>query len=169
MAVENSSLGLKRIGIANVVASALPTVFTELHDAQIDSASLTESEPTTEDIRIEQKKGIYRRIETEEGSTVFTVQLYDVSPDNIALLKGGTVTPATAEVGKRWARTETVEVTKAVQLITLDDYKIYIPNGYVTALITWALSKSALATITLTIAAQDHELGDVIIEEPLAD
>lgn len=169
MGVENSSLGLKRIGVAEVDAAALPTIFTELEDAQIDSASLTESEPTTEDIRIEQKKGIYRRIETEEGSTVFTVQLYDVSPDNIALLKGGTVTPATAQTGKRWSRKETVEVTKALELVTLDDYKIYIPNGYVIALITWALAKSALATVTLTITAQEHELGDVIIEEPLGE
>ncbi|TDS14727.1 hypothetical protein [Sphingobacterium paludis] len=169
MAVEKSSLGLKRIGIADVLPNALPAAFTELEDAQIDSASVTESEPTTEDVRIEQKKGIYRRIETAEGSTVFTVQLYDVSADNIAALKGGTVTPATAQVGKRWARKETVEITKALELVTLDDYKIYIPNGYVIALITWALSKSALATITLTITAQDHELGDILIEEPLED
>jgi len=172
MAVENSSLGLKYIGLGEKLPTGLQETYTELEDAQIDSASLTETDATYEDIRIEQKPGIYRRIVTEEGSIVFTVQLYDVSPDNINLLKGGTVTAATETVGKRWHMSkETVNIQKALKLVTLDDYIIYIPNGFVSALITWNLAKSQLATITLTITAQDvsdEDLGNVIIEEPLA-
>lgn len=167
MAVENSSLGLKYIGIANVDAETIPATYQELEDAQIDSASLTESEPATEDIRIEQKPGVYRTITTAEGTTVFTVQLYDMSTDTLALLKGGTVTPPTATVGKRYAKKETFEVKKALKLVTLDDFKIFIPNGKVSANVTWTLAKSALATVTLTITAQDHLEGEVVYEEPL--
>lgn len=169
MAVKNSSLGLKYIGVADVVADAIPSEYTELEDAQIDSASVTENEPSTEDIRIEQKAGIYRTITTEEGSTVFTVQLYDVSVDTIELLKGGTVTAPSAGQGKRWSNKDaSFEVNKAVKLITLDDFKLYIPNGKVVALVTFALAKSGLATLTLTITAQDHEEGSVLWEEPAA-
>jgi len=169
MAVENSSLGLKYIGVADVDPLAIPEIYTELEDAQIDSASVTESEPSTEDIRTEQKPGIYRTITTEEGSTVFTVQLYDVSTDNLELLKGGTVTAPAAGKGKRWSnKNASFEVNKALKLETLDGFKYYIPNGKVVALVTFALAKSALATITLTITAQDHAEGSVLWEEPAA-
>lgn len=169
MAVEKSSLGLKYVGVAEVDPLVIPEIYTELEDAQIDSASVTENEPTTEDIRIEQKTGIYRTITTEEGSTVFTVQMYDVSVDNLELLKGGTITPAAAGVGKRWSNKDTkFEVKKALKLETLDGFKLYIPNGRVIALVTFALSKSGLATLTLTITAQDHVEGSVLWEEPVA-
>lgn len=170
MAVENSSLGLKSIKIADVVANGLPTSFTvEIPDAQIDSATVTETEPTREDIRTEQRKGVYRRITTEDGSVSYTVQTYDLSTDQLEALKGGTVTPATATVGKRWGRTEQVEMRKAVEIITLDDFKILFPNADVMALITWPTAKGALGTLTITFTALDHPMGDVIIEEPLAD
>ncbi|PVH26299.1 phage tail tube protein [Sphingobacterium corticibacter] len=169
MAVEKSSLGLKYIGISNVSTTPFSATYKELEDAQIDSASLTESEPTTEDIYIEQKTNVYRNITTQMGSTVFTVQLYDVSADTLNLLKGGTVSAPTASVGKRWSNKNTnFEVTKALKLITLDGFIGYIPNGKVTANVTFSLAKSALATVTLTITAQDHEEGSVIWEEPLA-
>jgi len=169
MGAENSSLGLKYIGVADVTANAVPTVYTELEDAVIDSASVTENEPTTEDIRIEQSRGIYRTITTEEGSTVFAVQLYDVSVDNLELLKGGTVTAPSAGKGKTWSNKDSsFEVNKAVKLETLDGYKLYIPNGRVVALVTFALAKSGLATVSLTITAQDHTEGSVLWEEPVA-
>lgn len=169
MGSEKSSLGLKYIGIAEVTPAAVPTTYVELEDAQIDSASVTENEPSTEDIRIEQKSGVYRTIVTEEGSTVFTVQLYDVSVDNLEKLKGGTVTPSAAQIGKRWSNKDSsFEINKALKLETLDGYKLYIPNGKVIALVTFALAKSSLATVTLTITAQDHTSGSVLWEEPIA-
>lgn len=168
MAVENSSLGLKSLKIAEVDPAALPSAYPiELKDAQVDSASVSETEPSVENIRIEQKKGIYRRIVTEEGVITYTIQLYDLSVDQIVAVKGGTVTPATATVGKRWGRTETVQMNKAMQLVTLDDFKIYFPNANVLALITWPTSRTALGTITVTFTAQDHPEGDILIEEPL--
>ena len=170
MAVENSSLGLKSIKIAEVNPLAIPDAYpVELYDAQVDSATIAETEPTVEDIRIEQKKGIYRRIVTEEGAVTYTIQLYDLSVDQISAVKGGTVTPATATVGKRWGRTETAELKKALELVTLDDFKIYFPNAHVLALITWPTSRTALGTITITFTAQDHPEGDIVIEEPLED
>lgn len=169
MAVQNSSLGLKSLKIADVVAAALPAAFdVELYDAQVGSASVTETEPTTENIQIEQKRGTYRKITTADGETTYTVQLYDLSTDQIQAVKGGTVAPATAEVGKRWSRTEQVEINKAVEIVTLDDFKIIFPNAHVSALITWPTTKGALGTITVTFTAQDHPMGDVIVEEPLA-
>jgi len=170
MAVEKSSLGLKHIGIAAVDPADIPTAWTELEDAKIDSATLTENEPSTEDVRIEQRPGVYRTITTEEGSTEFTVELYDVSTDTIALLKGGAVQPADAAagIGKRWSsRDASFEVAKAVRLETLDGYKVYIPNGKVAATITFALSRTSLATVTVKITAQAHPKGEVIVEEPL--
>jgi len=171
MAVQHSSLGLRKIEIAEVDPAAIPAAWTELEDAKIDSATLTENEPSTEDIRIEQRRGVYRTITTEEGSTVFTVELYDVSADNIARLKGGTVSPADAGagIGRRWSSKDAAfEVSKAVRLETLDGYRVYIPNAKVQALITFQLSRSGLATMTLTATAQDHPMGDVIVEEPVA-
>jgi len=170
MAVQHSSLGLKYIGVAEVDPAEIPAVYAELEDAKIDSATLTENEPSTEDVRIEQKRGVYRTITTEEGSTVFTVELYDVSADNIARLKGGAVQPAVPAdgIGKRWSSKDaSFEVAKAVRLETLDGYKVYIPNGKVSALVTFQLSRSGLATITLTVTAQQHPKGEVIVEEPL--
>jgi len=170
MAVQHSSLGLKHIGIAAVDQTDIPTAWTELEDAKIDSATLTENEPSTEDVRIEQKRGVYRTIVTEEGSTVFTVELYDVSADNIARLKGGAVTPAdtAAGIGRRWSSKDaSFDVYRAVRLETLDGYKVYIPNGKVSALVTFQLSRSGLATLTLTVTAQQHPKGEVIVEEPL--
>jgi len=170
MAVEKSSLGLKKIGIAPVDAAAIPGTWTVLEDAKIGSATLTENEPTTEDIRIEQKASVYRTITTEEGSTEFTVELYDVAADTIALLKGGTVQPADtgAGIGRRWSSKDAAfEVVKAVRLETLDGYKVYIPNGKVSATITFALTRGELATVTVKITAQDHALGAVIVEEPI--
>lgn len=168
MAVENSSIGLKSIKIADVDPAAIPTIFSlELEDAQVGSATVTETEPTKENIYIEQKKGVYRRITTQEGEVSYTIQLYDLSTDQIESVKGGTVTPATATVGKRWGRTEQVEIKKALELITLDDFKIYFPNADVSALITWPTTKTALGTITITFTALDHPAGDIVIEEPL--
>jgi len=171
MAVEKSSLGLKKIEIADVPATGLPTAWVELEDAQIDSASLTEGEATFEDIYIEQQRDVYRRIETQAGALTFTVQLYDVGADVLNLLKGGTVVPATGTTGKKWkAPTETIQIVKAVRLTSLDDYKFVIPRGQVSALITFALAKSGLATITLTITAtkpSDDTLSIVEVEEPM--
>lgn len=170
MAVENSSIGLKSIKIAEVDPLKIPEVFTlELKDTQVDSATITETEATYENIRIEQRKGIYRRIQTEVGEVTYVAQLYDLSVDQIALVKGGTVTPATATVGKRWGRTETVELHKALELITLDDFKIYFPNAHISAVITWPTSRTALGTMTITFTALDHPVGDIVIEEPLRD
>lgn len=169
MGAENSSLGLKSLKIAEVDPVGIPTSFTvELKDAQVGSAGVTETAAQTENIYTEQKKRIYRRIKTQEGEIQYTVQLYDLSVEQIAAVKGGTVTPATASVGKRWGRTETVELSKALEIITLDDVKIILPNAYVEALITWPTTKTALGTITVTFTAQDHPMGDIIVEEPLA-
>jgi len=168
MAVENSSIGLKSIKIADVNPLKIPETFTvELEDTQVGSASITETPATYENIRVEQKKGIYRRIKTEEGEVTYTTQLYDLSVDQIELVKGGTITPATATTGKRWGRTETVEITKALQLVTFDDFKIYFPNASISALITWPTTVGALGTMTLTFTGLDHPEGDIIIEEPL--
>ncbi|WP_282638095.1 hypothetical protein [Sphingobacterium thalpophilum] len=169
MAVEHSSIGLKSIKIAEVDPAAIPTTFNlELEDAQVGSATVTETEATKENIRTEQRKGIYRRITTQEGEVTYTVQLFDLSVDQINAVKGGTVTPATATVGKRWGRTETVDIIKALQLVTFDDFKIYFPKADVSALITWPTTKTALGTITLTFTALEHPAGDIVIEEPLS-
>lgn len=167
MAVENSSLGLKYIGISDVSPNPFDATYTELEDAQIDSASVTESEATTENIFIEQRSTVYRNITTQEGSTVFTVNLYDVSVDTLSRLKGGVVTAPSAGAGKRWSKKgASFEVTKALKLITLDNFILWIPNGKVVANIAFTLAKTALATVSLTITAQDHVEGDVIWEEP---
>lgn len=170
MAAKESSLGLKKLEIADVVNTGLPSVWTELEDVKIGTASLVESEPSTQDIFIEQKAGVYRNITTQEGVKTLTFELYDVSPANLALLKGGTVTAASESKGSTWkGSTSSVEIEKAVKVTTLDDYVLTIPNGKVVANINWLLTKEDLATVKVTITAQeplDDTLGDVMVEAP---
>lgn len=170
MAVKESSLGLKKIELADVAETGLPLVWDELEDTPISSGVLSETEPSTENIFVEQKKGVYRTIVTEEGITTLVIETYDVSPANIAKLKGGVVTVATSSKGSTWKGSlETIEINKAVRVTTLDGYILTIPNGKLIAVINWALTKSELAKITITITAQeplDPTLGLLEIESP---
>lgn len=170
MAANESSLGLKKIELADVLPTGIPTAWTELEDTPIESATLSETEPTTENIFIEQSKNVYRTITTEDGVMTLVIDTYDVSPANIARLKGGTVTTATSSEGSKWqASNEVVEINKAIKITTLDDYILIIPNGKVVANINWQLTKTALARVTITITAQaplDPTLGALIVEAP---
>lgn len=170
MSAKKSSLGLKKIEIADVTAVGLPSSWTELEAVKIGTAVFAETEPSTEDVRIEQKSGIYRSITTEDGVTTLEFELYDVSPANIALLKGGTATTATTLKGSSWKKgSETIDISKAVRATTLDDYVLIIPNGKVIATVNWMLSKSELATVRVKITAQeplDSTLGEWEMEAP---
>lgn len=173
MAVIESSVGLKKVEIADVPATGLPTVWTELKAAEIGSATLSESANTTENIKIEQSpSGNYRTIITEYGVKTFVVRLYDVTADNLNKLKGGTVTPAVPGTsGKIWkAPREAVSKNQAVRLTTFDDYKIILPNGFLEALIDWPMTVGALGGVALTVTAQlpaDATLSDIEVEEPV--
>lgn len=170
MAANESSLGLKKIELAPVATTGLPTTWEELEDTPIGNSILSETEPTVENIFIEQKKGVYRSITTEDGVTTLTIETYDVSPKNIAKIKGGTATTPTAAKGSTWKGSiETVDINLAVRVTTLDDYVLTIPNGKVVAVINWPLSKSELAKVVITITAQDpldNTLGALEIEAP---
>lgn len=170
MAASESSLGLKKLEIADVINTGLPTTWVELEDVVIGSAVLAESEPSTEDIFTEQSSQLYRKIVTQDGVKTLTFEVYDVSPANLALLKGGTATAATSSKGSTWqGSTNTVQINKAVKLTTLDNYTITIPNGSVISVLNWTATKQELAKVTVTITAlapKDVTLGDVIVEAP---
>lgn len=173
MAVIQSSVGLKKVEIADVPATGLPTTWTELKATEIGSATLSESANTTENIKIEQSpSGTYRTLITEYGVKTFVIRLYDVTADNLNKLKGGTVVPGGAGKGKTWkAPREAVSKNQAVRLTTFDDYKIILPNGFLEALIDWPMTVGALGGVALTITAQlpaDTSLSDIEVEEPVS-
>lgn len=164
MASTNSSIGLKKIEIADVVAKGLPTAYTELEDVKIGTAILSETEPTINEIYTEQRPNVYRAVTAQEGVTTLSFEIYDVSPATIAKLKGGTVTAGLWKGSKN-----TISITKSVRVTTLDNYVIDIPNGKVVATLNWTLSKEELASISVKITAQepsDADLGIIQIKSP---
>lgn len=171
---NESSVGLKKIEIAAVPASGLPTAWTELKAVKIGSAVLSESEDSTTNIKIEQKpKATYRKVTTEYGETTIAVEVYDVTADNLLLLKGGTVAAAVPGTsGKQWKKgSEAVEIQKAVKLTTFDDFIIIIPQAHVSALINWPLTVGELGSVSITFTAlqpTDTSLEEIIVEEPQA-
>src|SRR5690606_7992090 len=167
MPAKESALGLKKIEIADVVASGLPSVWTELEDVKIGTASLVETEASTQNIFIEQSMDVYRNIVTEPGVTTLAFELYDVSPANLALLKGGTASAASSSANSKWKKGDTISMQKAVKVTTLDDQVITLPNGSLIANINWVLTKGDLATIAVTVTAQkplDSTLSAIEIE-----
>lgn len=167
-----SSVGLKKIEFADPVAEGLPSVWTTIGDTQIGSASVTETEPTSTDIRIEEKpNSIYRRLTTEGGIEQFAANIYDLSADTILALKGGSVTGDGSSTAKKWSKSqELVTINKAVRITTFDDFVITFPNGLVQATINWPLTVGDLGQIAITVTAQaplDSDLSDVEITEPL--
>lgn len=170
MAVKNSSLGLSLLEVANVATTGLPTTWEVLEDVKIGTGNFTEDEGSTENIEIEQTDEIYRTITTKGSVKKLTFELYDVSPDNLVKLKGGTVTPATASNGKIWNMGETsLDIFKSVRVTTKDGYKLIIANGHVKARITWPLSKSELATVLVEITVnkpKDIALKSFTVEHP---
>ncbi|QQT43352.1 Uncharacterised protein [Sphingobacterium multivorum] len=170
MAVKNSSLGLKLLELADVPATGLPTTWEVLEDVKIGTANLTEEEDTTEDIEIEESDDTYRTIKTKKGAIKLTFELYDVSPQNLKKLKGGTVTDATATAGDIWSPDEnSIDIYRAARVTTKDGYKLVFANGFVKARITWNLTKSELATVTVEITANkpiDPTLKIFTVEHP---
>lgn len=167
-----SSVGLKKIEIAAVPEAGLPVVWTELKAVKIGSAKLTEAAPSTTDVKIEQKPtSTYRKITTEAGETTLTVELYDVTPDNLVLLKGGSVTGDGDATPKVWKKgVSSAEIQKAVRLTTNDDFVIILPQAHVEAVINWALTVGDLATLSVTftpLQPTDVTLPSIQIEQPL--
>ena len=169
---KESSVGLKKIEIAAVPASGLPTVWTELKAVKIGSAVLSESEDSTTNIKIEQKpKSTYRKVTTEYGESTIAVEVYDVTAANLLLLKGGNVTAAVPGTsGAKWNKgSEAVEIEKAVKLTTFDDFVIIMPQAHVSALINWPLTVGELGSVAITFTAlqpDDTTLAELIIQEP---
>lgn len=173
MAVENSSLGLKYFGLAPVpTGGTLPADgdFVEIGDTQTGNATFAETEPTLENVEIEQQPGTYRVIETASGVITYTMSTYDVSPETLQELKGGDIIPAAAGRGQGWKMGSTaININRCAKLITLDDVEIYVPNARVTGLFNFATQKGALATIQVSLTVQNPgntALGAIMVFEP---
>ncbi|WP_099368069.1 phage tail tube protein [Sphingobacterium sp. 1.A.4] len=172
MAKTKSSLGLKKIEIADVPATGLPTSWTELKATKIGTAVLTEEDDNITNIFIEQSDEVYRTITTERGATTFAFEMYEITAANLAKLKGGTATTETGSVGATWDKSvNSVELFQSVRITTLDDYQVIIPNGNVKARITWTMTKEDLATVSITITVNtplDETLPPLRVIEPLS-
>ena len=172
MAKTKSSLGLKKLEIADVPATGLPTTWTELKATKVGTAVLTEEDDSVTNIFIEQSDEVYRTIKTEKGATTFTFEMYEITAANLAKLKGGTATTETGGVGATWDKAvNSVELFQTIRMTTLDDYQIIIPNGNLKARITWTMTKEDLATITVTITVNtplDETLPPLRVIEPVS-
>lgn len=169
---KESSVGLKKIEVADVPATGLPTTWIELKAAVIGTATLSESAATKTPLRIEQApQGVYRNLTTEYGVKTFVVSLYDVSADNLNKLKGGTVTPAVPGTsGKIWkSGRDVVNKEQAVRMTTSDGFIIILPRTDFEALIDWPMTVGDAGKVALTFTAllpADESLSDIQVQEP---
>lgn len=170
--MAKSSVGLKKIEIADPVSSGLPETWVEIEAAQIGSWSLTETEPTKTILRVEQKpNSVFRELTTEPGIENLAGEIYDLSADTMLAVKGGAVTGDGTSTPKQWGKSETLStIMKAVRVTTFDDHVIVFPNASVQATFNWPLTVGDAGRIALSFTPQaplDDSLQEVMISEPL--
>ena len=147
MAAENI-YGLKSILIGDIAVDGGPgTTLTEvIGQTVIDSAALTSTEATIEDINIEETDTAIKRLRSTPATLSLAFATYNQDPTVLQLLFGGTVTDGV------WSAPVSglSSVEKTVQVTTKDDVVITFPRMDLSAVLDWGFAKSRLGQTNIT-------------------
>lgn len=141
--------GLKAITMGDVGADGgMGTTLTEVLGATVKgTATLTSTEPTTEEIEIEESDELYDEIETKAGVWALKASTYNVSAISMQTFFGGTIL---AGVWSPPADGNSVQVYKSVAAETRSDIKFNFVKMKLTATANIAFDKAKLGQIDWT-------------------
>lgn len=150
--------GLTSITVGDIEADGgMGLVLTEIFgDTVLGSATLTSTEPTREDIKIEEAADPIDTIVTDEGSWELRFSSYNLSADTLALVFGGTVTGSGDD--KVWEAPATQPtVEKSVEVRTKNGRTLQIPRMKLVGQIEWAFDKARYGQVNI--------IGTVLVPE----
>lgn len=152
------AFGLKSVKFGDPTGTvAMPETLTDFAKTVKGSMTLEESEATEEKFYVEEQSAPVESVITEDSELEATWECYDIAPEILAIVKGGTTTTSATE--KTWsAPSSAVRIKKAIQLTTESGAKITIPNATITARITGKVGKEEL--LKLSVKATPLDPGD---------
>lgn len=148
----------KLYGLTSVLIGAIAndggmgTVLTELLGATAkDSASLVYTEPTIEDVEIEEIDDPYDQIITTAGKWELKLNSYNVSAKTMGDVVGGTFTAGTGGAADTWeSPDQLVQQERSVRVTTRSGMVIDLPRVKYMAIPQFDFAKSKLGTLNLT-------------------
>jgi len=148
----------KVYGLSSVMVGAIAndggmgTSLTELLGATVkDSASLIYTEPSVEDIEIEESDDPYDQIVTTAGKWELKMNSYNVSAKTMGNVVGGTYTAGTSGAPDTWeSPDQLVQQEKSFKVTTRSGMVIDMPRVKYLAVPQFDFAKSKLGTINLT-------------------
>lgn len=149
------TFGLKSVKFGTPTGTvAMPAVMDLFAATVKGSLKLSESEPTLKEFFVEEQSAPVEQVISEDSKLTAEWQCYDISPDIITKVKGGTVTAGASD--DTWAAPAGSSLIKlAVELETSKGVKVKIPNASVVARFDGTLGKEELLTMSIKLTALD--------------
>ncbi|WGQ15574.1 hypothetical protein [Sphingobacterium faecium] len=144
-------IGLKSLKLGPIgVDGAMGTVLTEVLGATVKgTASLVYSEPSIEDIEVEEFDGAYDEILTTSGKFELNLESYNVSAKTLGAVCGGEYTEGTAGAPDTWEGDEIVHMEMSAEAESRNGVIIQIPRLKFIARPSFDFNKAQLGRLIL--------------------
>ncbi|PPK98974.1 hypothetical protein [Parapedobacter indicus] len=143
--------GLKAVLMGDPAADGdMGTTLTELLGATVKgSASLIYTEPSTEDIEVEEVDAAFDTLLTQSGKWELNLESYNVSAKTLGDVCGGTYTAGTSGAPDTWEGDDVVFIEKSVECETRNGVKIALPRVKILARPQFNLDKAQLGRLSV--------------------
>lgn len=145
--------GLVKVEFSDIAADGgIGSTFTQFGDTVKDSFSLTETDPTTQDFNIEESDDPIDTITTAKGVESAAWSTYNVEPDYMVIMFGGTKAGTGVEGDEyTWTPPDTQpEVEKSMRITDRNGLVIAICRVKLTAKKNLSFQGSKLGTLDIT-------------------
>lgn len=151
MAEVKIGWALEKIEIGDIAADGgMGTTLTEFGYTELDSLSFVEDEGTEQDFRIEEEDIEIWIAQTVDGAKNLSWRTNDITPEHIALVKGGTAggDGTTTPLTYAFPTTETFP-EQSVKITLRTGQFIDIPRVRLKARFDWQIGKGAIAACAI--------------------
>jgi hypothetical protein len=133
----------------------MPVTLTQWAQTVEGSFTVSESEPTLKDFKVEETASPVKTIVSEAGTTTLKWRAYDIAPSLIAIVKAGTPTAETKWVSP----VTTAALNLAIEITTTDGAKISVYKASVFARFDGAITRGDLWQMEVTAKVIDPGSG----------
>ncbi|MDX9847468.1 MAG: hypothetical protein RBT74_10855 [Tenuifilaceae bacterium] len=167
MSAEKYTLGLKWVKFGTPTGTAtMPATLTDFAKTVKGSMTVDESESTIKDFNVEEVDAPVRQAITENGKLTLVWKAYNLDPEIIAAVKGGTSTAT-----KFSAPAKSVIIEKALEVKSIDNVVFAIPKASIVARVTGQIGTDDMLQLEVKATAIDPGDGGSpwFIEHGVAD
>lgn len=145
------SLGLATLKLGNIAGDGgMGTSLTAIGDTVQDTAVLSNDENQLTDFFSEEQDDPVESIVSQKGKFTLSWSSYNVDPDIMVKLFGGTKTGDGGVTPYKWAAPASIpDVEQSIELVDKKGNKIEIVRAKLTSKLQWNFKKTALAQIDI--------------------